>query len=286
MRTRKLEVDRDGPAAGRGRGLRGDAPGPGPRGHAQDAGGGGEGRLPLALPHVRGPGQRENGVRHGAPLPGDPGGDPGEGRPRRHAPVHRRPQEPPRGAHVLAGARGVRPPGDARREGLAHRTAGPAQLHGNRVPGPRGTGRTADPGARRRFREGPEDRPRPRVPPRRPAARHALLRAVRQGRRAVHGARHPPSARLRPGPVGDGERPLVHGRGARPKGVEVVFAGRSNTPAGRIRAGEEAAGRFRVAGGARPWSVRVRGGRERTSRRGAGDAGQLLRQRRGAAAGF
>ncbi len=32
MRTRKLEVDRGRPAAGRGRGFRGDAAGPGPRG--------------------------------------------------------------------------------------------------------------------------------------------------------------------------------------------------------------------------------------------------------------
>jgi hypothetical protein len=45
------------------------------------------------------------------------------------------------------------------------------------------------------------------------------------------------------------------------KGVEVVFAGRRNTPAGRLRAGEEAAGRFRVSGG-RPLEARVRGGRE------------------------
>ncbi|MET0395567.1 MAG: hypothetical protein ABW277_01950 [Longimicrobiaceae bacterium] len=45
------------------------------------------------------------------------------------------------------------------------------------------------------------------------------------------------------------------------KGVEVVFAGRRNTPAGRLRAGEEAAGRVRLAGAA-PLELRVRGGRE------------------------
>ncbi|HEU0078643.1 MAG TPA: hypothetical protein VFQ76_13385 [Longimicrobiaceae bacterium] len=46
------------------------------------------------------------------------------------------------------------------------------------------------------------------------------------------------------------------------KGVEVVFAGRSNTASGRLRAGEEAAGRFRVAGAPQSRDVRVRGGRE------------------------
>jgi hypothetical protein len=45
------------------------------------------------------------------------------------------------------------------------------------------------------------------------------------------------------------------------KGVEVVFPGRRNTPSGRLRAGEVAAARFRVAG-ARPLEARVRGGRE------------------------
>ncbi len=68
-----------------------------------------------------------------------------------------------------------------------------------------------------------------------------------------------------------------------PKGVEVVFAGRSNTPAGRIRAGEQAAGRFRVAGA--PRSARRagrRGGGALLRGGGAGDAAQLPRHGRGA----